>query len=103
MPYTCPECHKTVKHLKDHMKRMHPEKSGVKKQQADEVPSAEDRKQKVDKPGPQRSSATTFKIKKPAGSSKTYYCQGCGETITRGQAKCLGCGEELVWSGIDEN
>jgi len=99
MPYTCPHCQKTVKHLKDHIKRMHPDKVEG-EQSAGELPPPGAVNNKVDKKRRQCSPAETLKIKKPESQTE-YHCVDCGTNITQNQEQCPGCGGQLDWSALN--
>jgi len=93
--YNCPHCNKSVKNLKKHVKRMHPEK--------------------VEDPAPQevKTKEKTLEIKPPAVKKKKeetetpepaqagYHCVDCGHSpITKGQESCPNCGTRLDWSQL---
>jgi len=47
-----------------------------------------------------------LKIKKPEtrGSSPEsggYHCNDCGAAVKKGQEICPGCGEQLIWKGVE--
>ena len=80
--FVCPECHKQVKNLKQHQKRVH---AG----------------QAKEKPGAPAGNTLTLKVEpktKPAAPpAALYHCVDCGETLTQGQTPCPGCGAHLDW------
>ena len=82
--YTCPVCHANVKDLKGHIARMHPESPApAKKTTAKKLELAPQPKPKEEKPG-----------------SSGFHCIDCGQTLTRGQTPCPGCGHPLDWSRL---
>ncbi len=86
MPYVCPFCARVIKSqasLDRHKEscKMNPEaqeKDTVVKNDTDE---REDLTIKVDK----------------EDDEAVYQCGDCGAAVTKGQAKCPGCGEALNW------
>ena len=84
MPYTCPHCHRIVKNLTQHLKRMHPEIAGDTNETEDT--SSGGGNQNLD-------------IKTPEGATQAYHCADCGGPLTKGQTPCPGCGANLNWGG----
>lgn len=88
--YSCPYCHKQVKDLKSHLKRVHPDK--VTEKPPDQVKPAA-RKLELEVP-------RKPKLPKETEVSKSYHCIDCGGALTEGQANCPSCGVTLDWSAL---
>ena len=96
--FVCPHCHKQVKRLKDHLKRVHADKAGAPGPVAIEKLAIP--KQKITQWGP-KSTAKQFEVKvvkesKPAKQS--YKCGACGVALDGEVSSCPSCGAELTWS-----
>ena len=87
--YVCPHCQKQVKDLKDHIKRMHPDKVVKGNPPTKPTPEFE-----VKKPKPKEETEETEE------TSEKYHCLSCGKAVTRGQVQCPHCGAVLDWSAI---
>jgi len=87
--YVCPHCQKQVKDLKDHLKRMHPDKVEKVK------PPTKPLEFEVKKPEPK-----TKPKEETEETSEQYHCLSCGNSITRGQIQCPHCSVTLDWSAI---
>jgi endogenous inhibitor of DNA gyrase (YacG/DUF329 family) len=88
--FTCPHCHKTVRDLKAHITRLHPDIEAEAGAEAEAETSAE--------------AAGRLEVKPPAGGAGEaagYHCIGCGQKLNKGQTPCPGCGEELAWESLE--
>jgi rubrerythrin len=55
-----------------------------------------------DNPEPEDNPAgDTLMIKKPAEPASSYHCNDCGTAIQKGEEVCPGCGQRLVWEGVE--
>jgi len=87
--YTCPHCHKNVRDLAGHLKRVHPDQSG---NQLAAEPTAE----AESAPG-----AENLTITPPAGAgAQVYHCVDCGKPVDKGQTPCPHCGAGLDWNAL---
>jgi len=87
--YSCPHCHKEVKNLKKHIKRMHPDQ--------------------VEKGPESKTKGLQFEVKKPKETkakeetetaASGYHCVDCGGPLEKDQAICPKCGARLDWSAL---
>ena len=89
--YVCPHCHKEVKHLNDHIRRMHPDKLD----NPEPEPDTQDNDADLD------TGEGTIDIQEPEGAdSAPYHCVDCGSPLTKGQTPCPKCGADLDWSAV---
>ena len=86
MPYECPVCHKVVKNLKKHQKRMHPEPASHLENQAGEEEESKT----------EEFSIQVDNVKKPG----KYHCVDCGATVSYHQSECPSCGTSLNWGEL---
>ena len=89
--YVCPHCHKSVKDLKSHIARLHPDQVDNKTQPEKTKPTTKGKQLEIEKP------ETKTKEKESAGA---YHCLGCGATVSKGQNPCPSCGQALDWSQV---
>jgi len=87
--FVCPHCHKQVKNLKEHLKRVHPDNAGAPKSKPTPVVKS--------KPEP-KSQAKKFEMKVPKEEKSTYKCGACGASLNSEVTPCPYCGAELNWS-----
>ena len=80
----CPYCQTSVKHLKDHVKRMHPDK--LAEFEGEAMPTGSELE------------LNTEGLKKP--ESQGYHCVDCGASVSHRQAVCSGCGATLEWGEL---
>jgi len=93
--YNCPHCHKSVKNLKKHIKRMHPDQ--VKEEPAPK-PTASPQKLEIKIPPVKKKKEET---ETPEPETKGYHCVDCGHSpITKGLESCPSCGARLDWSQL---
>lgn len=108
--YTCQHCHKNVKDLASHLKRVHPDvtvisgkglmrESGYPQQKIKDLgdyPTQDLEKDKAD-----NSNAETLEIQAPPGAdASTYHCVDCGGPLTKGQTPCPSCGKGMDWGAV---
>lgn len=87
--YSCPHCHKQVKNLKKHIKRMHPDQVAQGEQPE---PKTKVKTLELDVPK---------KKKEEKAEAPGYHCVDCGyKPISKGQNPCPNCGAHLDWSQV---
>ena len=82
--FVCPECHKQVKDLPGHLRRVHPEQA----------------KKAAANPGNTTLEIAAPKTEKPKAEAHQYHCVDCGHSVTRNITSCPGCGATLDWSQL---
>jgi len=87
--YSCPHCHKEVKNLKKHLKRMHPDQ--VSRESPAQGTKTKAKTLELD---------IKTKEKKEKVEESGYHCVDCGGALTKGQTPCPGCGATLDWRGL---
>ena len=88
--YTCPKCHKQVKDLKSHLKRMHPGNEP----KVDPVPEAAGKNLELVLKEKAESKLKDNEV------AKGYHCVDCGAALSQGQTPCPNCGHSLDWSQL---
>lgn len=85
--YTCPHCHKNVKDLAGHIKRVHPDQTGEGTGNGSD-PAGE-------------TGAEALTLTAPAGADASqYHCVDCGKPVDKGRTPCPHCGAGLDWSAV---
>lgn len=90
--YNCPICHKNVKDLASHTKRMH--------ESAPENPVPEP-EEKLNSESHPKQKAATLTIIKPQSRTSSYHCVDCGAPVEKSQEQCPKCGASLDWSAVN--
>lgn len=92
--YVCPVCSKQIKHLKQHIARMHPEQAKTQrshhKKPETATPATKGKKLELKTPAEI--------VEKPV--KQGYHCVDCGGLLTKGQTPCPACGATLDWRGL---